>query len=60
MANVIEMVRLTLMPMSWAAALSSETARMALPILVLPVNHMSPAMMTRQAATVTSETAETL
>ena len=36
MAKVMEMVRLTLMPMSWAAALFSEQARMALPILVLP------------------------
>ncbi len=38
-AKVMEMVRFTLMPMSWAAALSSEQARIALPILVLPVNH---------------------
>ena len=59
MAKVMEMVRLTLMPMSWAAALSSETARMALPILVFPVNHMRPTMISRQAI-VTSETAETL
>ena len=35
MAKVREMVRFTLMPMSWAAPLSSEQARMALPILVL-------------------------
>ena len=60
MAKVMEMVRLTLMPMSCAAALSSEQARMALPILVLPVNHMRPAMITKHATTVTIPTAETL
>ncbi len=48
MAKVMEMVLLTLMPMSWAAALSSDTARMALPILVLLVKKVSAAMMTRQ------------
>ena len=53
MAKVMEMVALTLMPMSCAAALSSEQARMALPILVFPVNQVSPSMMTTQAATVT-------
>ena len=55
MAKVMEMVALTLMPMSWAAALSSEQARMALPILVRPVNHTRAAMMTTQASTVTME-----
>ena len=39
--------------MSWAAALSSEQARMALPILVRPVNHTRASMMTTQASTVT-------
>ena len=34
MAKVKVMVRLTLMPMSWAAPMSSDTARMALPIFV--------------------------
>ena len=34
MAKVREMVIFTLMPISFAASLSSETARMALPILV--------------------------
>ena len=38
MAKVAEMVALTLMPMSCAAALSSEQARMALPILLLLTN----------------------
>ena len=46
MAKVMEMVALTLMPMSWAAPLSSDTARMALPILVLLVNSVRPTMMT--------------
>ena len=36
MAKVREMVWLTLMPISWAAPLSSEHALMALPILLLP------------------------
>ena len=53
MAKVREMVPLTLMPMSWAAPLSSEQARMALPILVLPVNHTSTSMITTQARMVT-------
>ena len=35
MAKVMVMVRLTLMPISSAAPLSSETARMALPMRVL-------------------------
>ena len=34
MAKVKEIVRFRLMPMSWAAPISSETARMALPSLV--------------------------
>ena len=56
MAKVMEMVRLTLMPMSWAAALSSEQARMALPILLLLTNVVRPIMMTTQAAIVRSDT----
>ena len=56
MAKVREMVRLTLMPMSWAAPLSSEQARMALPILVLPVKAVRASMMTTQQTTVTMET----
>ena len=48
------------MPMSWAAALSSEQARMALPILDLEVNHMSTTMIKMQARMVTRDTAETL
>ena len=53
MAKVMEIVRLTLIPMSCAASRSSETARMDLPILVLPVNRVRPTMMTTQARTVT-------
>ena len=56
MANVAEMVALTLMPMSWAAALSSEQARMALPILLLLTNVVRPIMMTTQAAIVRRDT----
>ena len=56
MAKVMEMVRSTSMPMSWAAALSSEQARMALPILVRPVNQVRASMMTTQASTVTMAT----
>ena len=53
MAKVMEIVELTLMPISWAAPLSSEQARMALPILVKPVNQVSAIMMTMLASTVT-------
>ena len=56
MAKVAEMVALTLMPMSCAAALSSEQARMALPILLLLTNSVSTIMITMQAAMVRSET----
>ena len=48
MAKVVEMVALTLMPMSCAAPLSSEQARMALPILVLLVKKVRASMMTMQ------------
>ena len=60
MAKVREMVRFTLMPMSWAAPLSSEHARMALPSLLLPVNSVSPAMITMHMAIVSRETYEML
>ena len=49
------MVELTLMPMSWAAPLSSEQARMALPILDLLTKVVSASMMTMQAAMVSRE-----
>ena len=55
MAKVAEMVELTLMPMSWAAPLSSEQARMALPILDLLTKVVSASMMTTQAAMVSRE-----
>ena len=58
MAKVTEMVVFTLMPMRPAAPLSSETARMAVPILVLVVNSVSTIMMRMQAATVTMVTPE--
>ena len=58
MAKVTVMVRLTLMPMSSAAPLSSETTRMALPILVLPVKRVRAIMMTTQAAMVTMASPE--
>ena len=54
MAKVIEIVVLTLMPISWAAPLSSDTARMAVPILVLVVKRVRPTMMMMHAATVTT------
>ena len=56
MAKTMAIVALTSMPMSWAAPLSSETARMALPILVLVVNSVRPTMITMLARTVTSVT----
>ena len=55
MAKVREMVWLTLMPISWAAPLSSEHALMALPILLLPVKSVRAAMMTRHNSTVATE-----
>ena len=58
MAKVMEMVVLTLMPISWAAPLSSETARIAVPTLLLPVNSIRATMMTTQAAMATSVTLE--
>ena len=56
MAKVMEMVALTLMPISCAALRSSEQARMALPILLLLVKVVRAAMMTRQVTTVKMET----
>ena len=53
MANVRAIVWLTLMPISSAAPRSSDTARMALPIFVRPVNCVSATMMTILASTVT-------
>ena len=53
MAKVVEMVLFTLMPMSSAASRSSETARMALPVRVLPVNQVRPTMMMMEAMMVT-------
>jgi hypothetical protein len=55
MAKVRLMVRLTLMPMSWAAPLSSEQARMALPVLLQLVKVVSAAMMTTHMTMVSSE-----
>ena len=55
MAKVSEMVALTLMPMSWAAPLSSEQARMALPSLVRLVKRVSRTMMTIHAPMVNRE-----
>ena len=52
MAKVMEMVLLTLMPISCAAPLSSLTARMALPIFVLLVNSVSASIMTIHTAMV--------
>ena len=56
MAKTMEIVVSTLMPMSWAAALSSEQARMALPILVRWVKNVSATMTATQASTVTMVT----
>ena len=49
----MEMVEFTLIPMSCAAPLSSDTARMAVPVLVFVVNSVSAVIMTIQARTVT-------
>ena len=56
MAKVMEMVALTLIPISCAAPLSSLQARIALPMRVLPVNQVSASMMITQAAMVTMVT----
>ena len=46
MANVSVMVRSTLMPISVAASLSSDTARMALPSFVRSMNSVSATIST--------------
>ena len=43
-ANVIEMIRFTLMPISMEAPLSSEHARMALPVFVLLIKRVRQIM----------------
>ena len=53
-AKVMEIVRFTLMPISCAAPRSSETQRMAFPVLVLEMNSVSATMMTILAAMVIS------
>ena len=60
MAKTIEMVALTSMPMSCAAPLSSEQARMALPILVRWVKSVRPTMTAMQVSTVTMDSGLTL
>ena len=52
MAKVMEMVLFTLIPISWAASRSSETARMALPVRVLVVNQVRPTIMRMEATMV--------
>ena len=56
MAKVSEMVVLTLMPISCAAPLSSDTARIAVPALLLLVNRVSATIITTQITTVTMVT----
>ena len=53
MAKVMEMTRLMSMPMSWAAPVSSETARMALPMRVFWINRWSPTMAPTETRIVT-------
>ena len=53
MANVSAMVPFTLIPISCAAPLSSETASMACPAFVFLINRVSPAMITIQETMVT-------
>ncbi|MBS1265813.1 MAG: hypothetical protein MAG471_01671 [Acidimicrobiaceae bacterium] len=43
-ANVVTIVRFTLMPMRAAISLSSATARIALPVLVRSTRYQSPPM----------------
>ena len=52
MAKVKEMVAFTLMPISWAAPVSSETARMALPTLVFCTSSARAIMETTDTAMV--------
>ncbi len=51
-AKVREMIWLTLIPISCAAPLSSEQARMALPVLVRLMNRVRQIMTTMQVAMV--------
>ena len=60
MAKVREMVVLTLIPIRPAAALSSETARIAVPIFVLLVKSVRQIMIRMQARIVTIVTPETI
>ena len=53
MANVMEIVWFTLIPISSAAPLSSDTARMALPAFVLLINNVSRIMEMSMMAIVT-------
>ena len=54
MANVRVIVLSTLMPISVAASLSSDTARMALPSFVLSINSVSAAISAAVTASVSS------
>ncbi len=58
MAKVTVMVRFTSIPIKVAAPLSSETASMACPILVLLINVVSTTMITIQEIMVTMVTLE--
>ena len=57
--KVSEMIRLTLMPMRLAAAWSSATARMALPILVRLTSACRPQSISSAATITTSDLTET-
>ncbi len=57
--NVSEMIRLTLIPMRLAAAWSSATARMAVPILVRFTSTWSPQSMMSAATITTSDLTDT-
>ena len=54
MAKVSVMVLFTLMPMSEAALLSSDTARMALPSLVLLIKKLRTSMITAVISSVST------
>ena len=54
MAKVMEMVLFTLMPISWDAPISSDTARMALPVLVKRTKADRPNISTMESPSVTS------
>ena len=59
MRNVSEMIRLTSIPIRLAAAWSSATARMAVPILVRFTSACRPQSMSSAATITTSDLAET-